>query len=738
MAPHSESARSGKSLALAARRQLLASGGERNVDPRFLWAVFARWWKWLIPTTLVLLSASVAAVILLFPSQYRAVAWLQVRGQQPFVAFPDDVQVSDRDAARKFVHTQIEMLRSPLVIGRALGQPNVAQITELQGRRDPIDWLARKGLEVIPKGDSELLEVAFEAQEPQEAKRLVDAVINAYFAIRDEKSDAQIQSIIMLLETERTRRAEGIKLLQAEIRQLQAQLVSKDPTMAAGALYPSDVVISNSPLKGVQDNLGQAQIDRKVLEAQVTALESSLENPPTVPEVLVERQVDERAEVQDTIAQINQRRAKLDQIERAAAQGKNDPTYQRTLAELELLEATLESVRQASRPRIQAELQAMTQLERQQQLEALRTQLDSQRLVVQNLRDNYDAMVQDLTQSGGQSLDLRLKQRELDRRQEVYDRISDRAAQLATEMYAPRRVEPIQDARVPEVPVEAIPWKPLLAAIAASLSLPFALCVFWERAMRRITSMEQLQQEVMIPVVGEIARLPLRRNRRLDIHSGSDFELGVFEESVDSLRTGLVLSQDAEPIQVLAVSSAVSGEGKSSVASQLAVSLARSSGRTTLLIDGDMRSPDLHRIFQIELTPGLADVLSGKQKISQCINQNWSEKVHILPAGELAKSPHKLLGGGRFETVIKWARRHYRYVVIDTPPVLAASEAMVMACAADGTLVCAMRDVSRESHVKLTLERLQAVGARPIGTVLSGVPTRQYTRRYGSYVYPST
>jgi capsular exopolysaccharide synthesis family protein len=736
MAFYPESSRSMKSLSVAARRQMMLASGERGISPRFLWAVFLQWWKLLVPLTLVLLGITVAAVIWLFPPQYRAAAWLQVKGQQPFVAFPDDGNVADRDSARKFVHTQIELLRSPLVIGRALGQPDVAQIEELQGRRDPIEWLAQKGLEVTPKGDSELLEVAFESKDPQSAKRLVDAVVNAYFAIRDEKSDAQIQSIIMLLENERTRRAEGIKLLQAEIRQLQAQLVSKDPSLAAGALRDGEVVISNNPLDGVQNNLGQAQIDSKVLEAQLTAIQGTLDQPPVIPDVLIDRQVNDRVEVQETIAQINQKRAKLDQIERAAAKGRDDPQYQRSMEEIEQLEATLESIRQASRPRIRAELEAMTQLERNQQLDALRTQLETQKLVVENLRANYDEMVKDLSQSGGQSLDLRLKQRELNRRQEVFDRISDRAAQLATEMYAPRRVEPIQDARVPEVPVESIPWKPLLLAMLASLALPYSGCVVWERSMRRITSAEQLEQEAAVPVIGEIARLPLRRNRRLDVSSGADFELGVFEESVDSLRTGLVLSQDAAPMQVLAVSSAVSGEGKSSVASQLAVSLARASGRTTLLIDGDMRSPDLHHIFQIDLGPGLAEVLSGGCKISECINQSWSEKVHILPAGELMKSPHKLLGGKRFETVINWARRHYRYVVIDTPPVLAASESMVMACAADGTLVCAMRDVSRESHIKLTLERLQAVGAKPIGTVLSGVPTRQYTRRYGSYVYP--
>ncbi len=733
MAENPESPRTVRPLSPQTRRPPAPVSVEHEISLRFLAAVFARWWRVLVPVSLLLTAVSIGLVLFFFQPRYRATAWLQVKGQQPYVAFPEDGS-EDRESNRKYVHTQIELLRSPLILSRALSQPEISQLSELKRRRDPVDWLARKGLEVTPKGDSELLEISFEASDPRGGARLVDAVINAYFAIRDEKSDAQIQSIILLLENERSRRAEGIKLLQAEIRQLQAQLVAKDPTLVSSTMQANDIVISDNPLKNVQENLAQAQIDHKILEAQVSALSATLEDPSLVPDVLIDRQVDARQEIQETIASLNQKRALLDQIAAASVQAGEDPRYKRTAQEVQQLEATLQSLREASRPRIRSEMEALAQLDRQQQLEALRTQLSTQQLVVQSMRGNYDELVQDLSLSGGQTLDLRLKQRELDRRQEVFDRISNRAAQLATEMYAPRRVEPIQDARVSELPVESLPWKPLLLAFGASLTLPFGLCLLFEKSVRRVTSVEQLQLEAALPVMGEIARLPLRQARRLDAPRSLNYELGVFEESVDSLRTGLVLAHDREEIQVLAVSSAVSGEGKSSVASQLAVSLARASGQPTLLIDGDMRSPDLHRIFQIDLQPGLAEVLGGGQKISECINRSWSEHVHILPAGKLTNSPHKLLGAERFVAVLDWARRRYRYIVIDTPPILAASESMVMARAADGTLICAMRDVSRESHVRMTFNRLLSVGAKPVGTVLSGVPTRQYARRYGADV----
>jgi tyrosine-protein kinase Etk/Wzc len=96
-----------------------------------------------------------------------------------------------------------------------------------------------------------------------------------------------------------------------------------------------------------------------------------------------------------------------------------------------------------------------------------------------------------------------------------------------------------------------------------------------------------------------------------------------------------------------------------------------------------------------------------------------------------------LLGNGAWQAVLAAIPSDYRYIIIDTPPVLAASESLVLAKAADASLVCAMRDVSRMDQVRKASERLQAAGSRVIGTVLNGVPTRQYAYRYGTYAHRS-
>jgi capsular exopolysaccharide synthesis family protein len=215
------------------------------------------------------------------------------------------------------------------------------------------------------------------------------------------------------------------------------------------------------------------------------------------------------------------------------------------------------------------------------------------------------------------------------------------------------------------------------------------------------------------------------------------WDLKVFEESVDSLRTSLTLSEELSEMRILAVTSAVNHEGKTSVAAQLAVSLARATQHLTLLIDGDLRSPDIHRLFEIPESPGFAEVLAGQCSLEQAIVTNWGKHVHLLPAGTLRASPHKLLGNGAREWLRSNLPNRYRYVIIDTPPVLAASEALVLAKAADACLLCTLRDVSRMGQVKKAQQRLEAAGSYPAGLVLNGLPTRTYAQRYGSYAQRS-
>jgi capsular exopolysaccharide synthesis family protein len=354
----------------------------------------------------------------------------------------------------------------------------------------------------------------------------------------------------------------------------------------------------------------------------------------------------------------------------------------------------------------------------------------------QMLKERYEEQRKQVEQNSGETMELGFKRDELVRAEKVFELIAQRALQLQTERGAPARVTLMQPAEPPGNPVELFPFRNIALAVLACFCLPFGLAVGWERLVGRVSDSLTLERQSNVCVLGEIAHLPART----PVSHGSAsarirHDLGLFEESIDSLRTSLTLSDKFGDLRVLAVTSAANREGKTSVVSQLAVSFTRATGKPLLLIDGDMRCPDIHNVFDVPLEPGLAQVLSGECGLEEAIVTSWSDLVHLLPAGKLKVSPHTQLGNGAWTSLLAKIPPFYRYVLIDTPPVLSASEALVLAKSADATLVCAMRDVSRMDQIRRILDRLAAAGGHPVGLVLNGVPAKNYSYRYGAYSY---
>jgi capsular exopolysaccharide synthesis family protein len=186
-----------------------------------------------------------------------------------------------------------------------------------------------------------------------------------------------------------------------------------------------------------------------------------------------------------------------------------------------------------------------------------------------------------------------------------------------------------------------------------------------------------------------------------------------------------------EGMQVLAVASAMRQEGKTSLSAQLSVSFARTLHGRVLLIDADMRSPDQHRVFNVENTGGLAQVLEGKLDSESAIVPTLDHNLDLLPAGKLRRSPHELASNGAFRGLIESLRERYETIIIDTPPVLAAAEALAFASVADATVLCTMQNKSCRDQIIRAYERLQVVGANPLGIVLNGVSVSRYAYAYG-------
>ncbi len=698
---------------------------ESFISPRFLIRALTQWWYITVPSAVLLAVISAALVMLFFTPVYRATAVMKIASYTPYIAYSNNEQQSKPE---EFTETQIELIRSPLVMEQVVSLDRVANMPEIREMDGAVGWLS-DSVQVKRVGSSELYYVYLDAPQPENAAALVNAILDAYLAIKSRDDESQTKRVLELLNQEKQVRADRILSLKDEMREIgKKNLIGPDPITG----LPDSKQVT-ATLDSLRDSLSDVEYERSLLEIRIKAIEESiakLEVDP--PAVQVEMAISDSVEIQNLRAMIAQKKEMLQRVEMAAAQGQDDPSYRRVAREVTMLERSLDNMANTARPLIVQQLKSMELLEQQDRLNDLKEQLLAQTELESKLRSRYEQKLKEVGDTGGQWLELEFKRAELSREESVRDRIAERAMALTTESRAPGRVTLLQPAEVPNGPVESLPLKNLVLAVFCSGCLPFGLVVLWELSVRRISDVDQLSHQSSINVVGEVARIPMRMRT---ISSQTSKAMNLFQESIDSLRVGLVLPEEYQDVQVLAVASAVHSEGKSSISSQLAVSIGRSTGQPVLLIDGDLRAPDVHHIFQVSNKRGFASVLDGRATLDEAIIKDWSDHLHLLPAGRLRHSPHKIISVESLQEILDELRPKYPYIVIDTPPILSASEALLMAKAADAAILCTRRNVSRESQVRIAYERLLKAGARPLGAVFNGVPTRSYAYTYGSYDY---
>jgi len=204
-------------------------------------------------------------------------------------------------------------------------------------------------------------------------------------------------------------------------------------------------------------------------------------------------------------------------------------------------------------------------------------------------------------------------------------------------------------------------------------------------------------------------------------------------EAFRALRTNVTFVGAEKPLQFVSITSPGPGEGKSTTAANLAVALAQG-GQRTLLIDGDLRRPLIHRAFALVQEPGLTDVLVGRATAQEAVRPEVAAGLDVLPSGAIPPNPSELLGSAAMHQLISSLRHDYHYIVIDTPPTLPVTDASVVASSADAAILVLKSGDTEETAAQRALEQLRRVHARIAGAVLNGVSRRQ-DRYYTYYSY---
>lgn len=199
-------------------------------------------------------------------------------------------------------------------------------------------------------------------------------------------------------------------------------------------------------------------------------------------------------------------------------------------------------------------------------------------------------------------------------------------------------------------------------------------------------------------------------------------------EAYRSLRSNIEYSSFDDEYRVIVVTSSVPGEGKSTTAGNLAIALAQS-GNSVLLVDCDMRKPSIHKKFKISNAAGTAELLLRKKLFEEVANK-YNENLTIITAGKIPPNPSEMLASRAMTAFIEEMKKEFKYIILDTPPLQAVTDAQVLSTKADGVLLVVRAGSTKKEMVLNSVDLIKKVQGKVIGTVLNGVENKKNNYYY--------
>jgi polysaccharide biosynthesis transport protein len=724
----------------------------------------------ILRTTVVLMGLT-SLVCVLMGRRYTATAEIQI--QKPQAALGMDATGgtssgdADPNAGSVTLETQATLLQSPALAMKVIQEMNLEASPAFKPRFSVVSWVSsifsppppkdppgvtlaespvrrdrmlkefKDGLDVRIVPGTRVIEVAFSSSDPNLAAAIVNRLAAALEESSQQADTTQTSGASRWLESQLVDLKAQTDALQEKLVRLQkdtgvVQVAGDNDADAHGQVYSSTLDQLQKATAAVSDAHTNVILKGTIYEMVKTG------NPETIMGLSSDTALAGAAAGMSSnlavISSLRTREATLDgQINELLA--KFGPSYPK-VDELKADRATIEAS-------IQAEIQRMRDRARNEF--ALAKQVEA------SAKEQYDSQKHQADSMNDKAVQYELVRQQFEQSRDLYEKLLGRMKEAsAMQGFRSTGIQVVSAALPPSEPSR--PNVPLYmgVSILASLFFGFIMAFVVDAMDTRISDIRGLEALVGHAPMGilpayKTAKKPLRLSGYSVAESAPASIAALTEprspyvEALRSLRTALLSTSGGAPPQVLLVTSSTEGEGKSTLSANLAVVFAQQ-GKRVLLVDADLRRPNLHVLFHAPSDAGLSSVLSGElpaeQAGSAMLHLDQVPGLHILPAGPIPALSAELLGSGRMKQVLGLWRQHYDFIILDGAPVLPVTDSVVLSARADMTLLVARHQSTQQQSLDVSIRTLRAqVGShRHIGVVLNGVEfsSDSYFKYYGS------
>jgi capsular exopolysaccharide synthesis family protein len=553
----------------------------------------------------------------------------------------------------------------------------------------------QRNLEVLPVRTTRLVNIRFRSPDPELAARIVNTHAEQYIEqnleFRAQASNEAGEWLSERLEQERRRVQESEAALQRFREENDGVSLEEGQNIVVQKLSDLNAAVTRAKTR---------RLEAEARYRQVSAVQrESLDSFPSVlGNELIQRLKVDLAGQQREYAQL------------AETLGERHPRLTEKASAIQTTEMRIQSEIDKIVSSLRAEFQGSVQEEN-------------------SLVDALEAQKREALAQNRRGIEYGVLKREADSTRQIYDSLLQRAKETGVSRELRATNIRIIDPAVPP----GAPSSPQLP-----VNLLFGLFAGMVVAVGAVFSAELIDERVRVPEditmhlgIACLGIVPKVRRVRPNVYLNGDVQPAV--EAFRSLRSYLLYAAaERTPARSIVVASTARGEGKTIVATNLAIALAKNH-RRVLLIDADMRDPSVHGLFGEPLEPGLSEVLKGEIAFEAALRPTKTPGLEILPAGTVPFDPTELLGSPAFKKLLASADGTFHYTIIDSPPVMAVADAVVAAHGCAGVLFVVGADKTSRRAAQLAVEQLQSVGVRILGAVLNGADLRRHPYYYSPY-----
>jgi capsular exopolysaccharide synthesis family protein len=653
----------------------------------------------------------------LLPAKYTTNAVLRV-------AATEAVRLDAKDAGGRadfltYLKTQSVLIKNEYVLRAAMRDSRIGDTETLRKQDDPVKWL-EDNLLVEFAENSEVMKLGLTGENPQDLADIVNAVQTAYMKEVVQKDLSKAKGNIDLLEDIQKivedRLQNQQKILESE-KKRPADVATANPQLPVKTrIGTADFARMNEELRRLRTELEVAREREKdvvdklakvdAMEAPLTDLDTALTNDLKYKELT------------QTVESANK---KADYLKATTVNPSRSADYHSELNKVAKAQESLDDYKRKIKIELSRSVQRSSRRELEQRLETAKDSSRGLELRVKSLELEI-AQVEVAKENPliKNVADVNPDETKLAETSSVYQQLLRKISTMIVETRTPVRVSVIQGA---SVPIKKEMKKQIFGTALAGL-LGFVLvgaCItLYESRVMRLFGSRDLNANSSMNLISTLPEISASEARVRNSNSaGSD----PFMEAVDQVRVVLARNFFGKRAQSIVIASAQSGEGKTTLAGHLAVSMTKTD-KKTIIVDGNLRQPGMHEHLGMSVQPGVCELLRGERQLNEVVQRTAIPNLSFLAAGVYDQQAQQAMGRDRMRRILDRLRQDYDTIIIDSHALMPVADTLLIGQHCDAILMCARRYISRKPLVEQSYQRVCELGVPHTGLIFMGEATK--------------